>query len=165
MPKPVVCAVNGVAAGAGANLALACDIVLAARSASFIQAFARIGLVMDTGGSHFLPRLVGDARARYLLLTGDKVTAEQAAEWGLILRAVDDDKLMAEANALAQNLAKAPTRTLGLIKRALDASATNGLDAQLDLERDLQREAAKGEDYKEGIAAFLEKRAARFTGR
>ena len=126
---------------------------------------ARIGLVMDTGGSHFLPRLIGDARARYLLLTGDKVTAEQAAEWGLILKAVDDDKLMAEANALAQGLAKAPTRSLGLIKRALDASATNNLDAQLDLERDLQREAAKGEDYKEGIAAFLEKRAARFTGR
>ncbi len=165
MPKPVVCAVNGVAAGAGANLALACDIVLAARSASFIQAFARIGLVMDTGGSHFLPRLIGDARARYLLLTGDKVTAEQAAEWGLILKVVDDDKLMAEAGALAQNLAKAPTRSLGLIKRALDASATNSLDAQLDLERDLQREAAKGEDYKEGIAAFLEKRSARFTGR
>jgi 2-(1,2-epoxy-1,2-dihydrophenyl)acetyl-CoA isomerase len=165
MPKPVVCAVNGVAAGAGANIALSCDIVLAARSASFIQAFVKFGLVMDCGGSFFLPRLVGDARARALLLTGGTVTAEQAADWGLIWRCVDDDRLMQEANALAQSLARAPTRTIGLIKRALDQGATNGLDALLDLERDLQREAGRGEDYKEGIAAFLEKRPPRFAGK
>jgi 2-(1,2-epoxy-1,2-dihydrophenyl)acetyl-CoA isomerase len=165
LPKPVVCAVNGVAAGAGANLALACDIVVAARSASFIQAFARIGLVPDTGGTWFLPRLVGDARARGLMLLGEKITAEQAEQGGMIWCVFDDATLMEAARALAQRLAEAPTRALGLIKRALDASATNTLDAQLDLERDLQREAGAGEDYKEGVRAFLEKRPAKFTGR
>jgi 2-(1,2-epoxy-1,2-dihydrophenyl)acetyl-CoA isomerase len=164
LPKPVVCAVNGVAAGAGANLALACDIVIAARSASFIQAFARIGLVPDTGGSWFLPRRVGEARARALLLLGDKVGAEEAARWGMIWRVVDDAALMDEAAALARRLARAPTRALGLTKRALLASGANALDAQLDLERDLQREAGAGEDYREGVAAFLEKREPRFNG-
>jgi 2-(1,2-epoxy-1,2-dihydrophenyl)acetyl-CoA isomerase len=164
MSKPVVCAVNGVAAGAGANLALACDIVIAARSASFIQAFARIGLVPDTGGSWFLPRLVGEARARALLLLGDKVDAEEAARWGMIWRVVDDAVLMAEAGALARRLARAPTRTLGLIKRALLASGANSLDAQLDLERDLQREAGAGQDYREGVTAFFEKREPQFSG-
>jgi 2-(1,2-epoxy-1,2-dihydrophenyl)acetyl-CoA isomerase len=165
LPKPVVCAVNGVAAGAGANLALACDIVIAARSASFIQAFAKIGLVPDSGGSWFLPRLVGEARARALLLLGDKVGAEDAAQWGMIWRVVDDAALMAEARELARRLARAPTRALGLIKRALLESGANPLDAQLDLERDLQREAGVGEDYREGVTAFLEKREPQFTGR
>jgi 2-(1,2-epoxy-1,2-dihydrophenyl)acetyl-CoA isomerase len=163
--KPVVCAVNGVAAGAGANIALACDIVLAARSASFIQAFAGIGLVPDSGGTFFLPRLVGEARARGLALLGERLPAEQAAEWGLIWRCVDDEELPDEAGALAARLAEAPTRGLGLAKRALNASAANGLDAQLDLERDLQREAGRTEDYAEGVRAFLEKRPARFRGR
>jgi 2-(1,2-epoxy-1,2-dihydrophenyl)acetyl-CoA isomerase len=165
LPKPIVCAVNGVAAGAGANLALTCDIVVAARSASFIQAFARIGLVPDTGGTWLLPRLVGEARARGLMLLGEKITADEAKQGGMIWCVYDDDKLLDEARALARRLAAAPTRTLGLIKRALEASAGNTLDAQLDLERDLQREAAAGEDYKEGVRAFLEKRPPRFDGR
>lgn len=165
LPKPVVCAVNGVAAGAGANIALACDIVLAARSARFIQAFARIALVPDSGGTWFLPRLVGDVRARALALTGDAVPAEQAAAWGMIWRMVDDDALLAEAEALTARLAAAPTSALALIKQALDAAATNSLDAQLDLERDLQKRAGAGPDFREGVRAFLEKRPARFTGR
>ncbi len=165
LDRPVVCAVNGVAAGAGANLALACDIVLAARSASFIQAFCRIGLVPDSGGTWFLPRLVGDARARGLALLGDKLPAEQAAAWGLVWRVVEDGELMSEARALARRLADAPTRGLALIKRALDASWGHDLDAQLDLERDLQREAGRTEDYREGVRAFLEKRPPRFRGR
>lgn len=164
LEKPVVCAVNGVAAGAGANIALACDIVLAARSASFIQAFCKIGLVPDAGGSFFLPRLVGMARASALMLLGEKVTAEQAAQWGLIWRAVEDAALMAEAADLARHLARQPTRALGLIKRALNASFDNDLDRQLDLERDLQRMAADTNDYREGVAAFLEKRPAKFSG-
>ncbi len=163
--KPVVCAVNGVAAGAGANLALACDIVLAARSASFIQAFAAIGLVPDSGGTFFLPRLVGEARAKGLTLLGERLSAEQAAEWGLIWRCVDDEELPEEAGALAERLANGPTRGLGLAKRALNASWANGLDAQLDLERDLQREAGRTGDYAEGVRAFLEKRPASFQGR
>ena len=165
LEKPVVCAVNGVAAGAGANLALACDIVLAARSASFIQAFCRIGLVPDSGGTWFLPRLVGEARARGLALLGEKLSAEEAAAWGLIWRAVADEALLDEARGLARRLAEAPTRGLALIKRALDASWANDLDAQLDLERDLQREAGRTEDYREGVRAFLEKRQPRFRGR
>ena len=165
LPKPIVCAVNGVAAGAGANVALACDIVLAARSASFIQAFARIGLVPDSGGSWILPRLVGRARAMGLALLGDKLAAEDAADWGLVWKAVDDDKLMAEAGALARGLAAGPTRAYGLIKRALDDSETNTLDAQLDLERDLQRKAGLSEDYREGVAAFLAKRKPAFKGK
>jgi 2-(1,2-epoxy-1,2-dihydrophenyl)acetyl-CoA isomerase len=165
LPKPIVCAVNGVAAGAGANVALACDIVLAARSASFIQAFAKIGLVPDSGGTWFLPRLAGRARAMGLALLGDKLPAEDAASWGLIWKAVDDDKLMAEAGALARGLATGPTRAYGLIKRALDASETSTLDAQLDLERDLQRKAGLTADYREGVAAFMQKRKAQFKGK
>ena len=165
LEKPVVCAVNGIAAGAGANIALACDIVLAARSASFIQAFCRIGLVPDAGGSYVLPRLVGMARASALSLLGDTLPAEQAAQWGLIWRVVDDDKLMAEATALAQHLARQPTRALALIKQALNASFANTLDQQLDLERDLQASAAATADFREGIAAFIEKRPARFVGK
>ncbi|MDF1585770.1 2-(1,2-epoxy-1,2-dihydrophenyl)acetyl-CoA isomerase PaaG [Marinimicrococcus flavescens] len=164
LDRPVVCAVNGVAAGAGANVALACDIVLAARSASFIQAFCKIGLVPDSGGTFFLPRLVGDVRARGLALLGESLPAEKAAEWGLIWKAVDDERLEEEAMTLATHLASQPTRALGMIKRALDASAGNGLDAQLDLERDLQREAGRTEDYREGVRAFMEKRPARFGG-
>jgi 2-(1,2-epoxy-1,2-dihydrophenyl)acetyl-CoA isomerase len=165
LPRPVVCAVNGVAAGAGANIALNCDIVLAARSARFIQAFCKLGLVPDAGGTYALPRLVGAARARGLALLGEPLTAEQAEAWGLIWRAVDDDRLMAEATTLARHLATQPTRGLGLTKRALLASATNSLDPQLDLERDLQREAGRSEDYREGVAAFLAKRPAVFKGR
>ncbi len=164
LPKPIVCAVNGVAAGAGANFALACDIVLAARSASFIQAFARIGLIPDAGGTYFLPRLVGTARAMALAMTGERLAAEDAERWGLVWKVVDDDKLMDEAARLAQALASGPTRALGLIKRSLYASGANTLDAQLDLERDLQREAGLGRDYREGVAAFLEKRKALFSG-
>ena len=164
LEKPVICAVNGVAAGAGANLALACDIVLAARSARFIQAFCRIGLVPDSGGTYFLPRLIGEARARALALTGEVVSAEQALAWGLIWQVVEDDRLQAEAGAMAQRLAAGPTRGLGLIKRALNASFANDLDRQLDLERDLQREAGRTADYREGVAAFLAKRPAVFRG-
>jgi 2-(1,2-epoxy-1,2-dihydrophenyl)acetyl-CoA isomerase len=162
---PVVCAVNGVAAGAGANLALACDIVLAAKSASFIQAFSRIGLIPDVGGTWFLPRLAGAARARALAILGEPLSAERAAEWGLIWQAVDDDKLMAEAHSLAARLAKQATAGIALAKRALDAAETNTLDQQLDLERDLQDEAAHTPDYAEGVRAFVEKRAPVFTGR
>ena len=163
-PVPVVCAVNGVAAGAGANVALACDIVLAARSAKFIEAFAKIGLVPDCGGTWFLPRLVGEARARALAMTAAPVTAEQAAAWGMIWRMVEDDALMTEAEALTAHLATQPTHGLALTKRALAAAASNTLDAQLNLERDLQREAGATLDYAEGVRAFIEKRAPAFTG-
>jgi 2-(1,2-epoxy-1,2-dihydrophenyl)acetyl-CoA isomerase len=162
---PIVCAVNGVAAGAGANIALACDIVLAARSANFVQAFARIGLVPDCGGTWFLPRLVGMARARALALLADPVPAETAAEWGMIWQAVDDDRLLEEAHTLAARLAGQATATLGLIKRALDSAATHSLDRQLDVERDLQVRAAQSPDYAEGVRAFLEKRRPVFSGR
>jgi 2-(1,2-epoxy-1,2-dihydrophenyl)acetyl-CoA isomerase len=165
LKKPVIAAVNGPAAGAGANLALACDIVMAARSASFLQAFCRIGLVPDSGGTWFLPRLAGSARAMGMMLLGEPLPAEKAAQWGLIWKTVDDDKLMPEARALAERLAQGPTVGLGLIKEALNRSLENGLDAQLDLERDLQRVAATSADFREGVAAFLEKRRARFTGR
>jgi 2-(1,2-epoxy-1,2-dihydrophenyl)acetyl-CoA isomerase len=165
LEKPVVCAVNGVAAGAGANLALACDIVLAARSASFIQAFAKIGLVPDSGGTWSLPRLVGMARAKGLALMGDKLPADQAAEWGLIWQAVDDDALMDEAHKIASRLAQGPTKGLGLIKQALRDSLDNDLNTQLDLERDLQTQAGRTDDYREGVQAFLQKRAPAFKGR
>ena len=164
LPMPVIAAVNGVAAGAGANLALSCDIVLAARSARFIQAFVRIGLVPDSGGTWFLPRLVGEARARALAITGDPVSAEQAEAWGLIWKAVDDATLAEEAAKLTAHLASQPTHTIDLIKQAFAASATNSLDAQLDLEARLQQQAGRSADYTEGVAAFLEKRPPHFTG-
>ena len=156
LPKPVVCAVNGPAAGAGANLALACDIVLAAKSAQFLQAFARIGLIPDAGGTFILPRLVGEARARALMMLADPIGAEEAAAWGMIYRAVDDEDLMGEARTIAERLAAGPTHAFGLIKRALAASASASLDAQLDLERDLQREA--------GATGRICRRRARVSG-
>nr|WP_205524177.1 2-(1,2-epoxy-1,2-dihydrophenyl)acetyl-CoA isomerase PaaG [Rhodopseudomonas sp. WA056] len=165
LDKPVVCAVNGIAAGAGANIALSCDIVLAARSTKFIQSFAKIGLVPDSGGTWFLPRLIGDARARALAMLAEPIGAETAADWGLIWRAVDDDQLRTEAEKLTAHLATQPTQGLALIKQALAAAATNTLDAQLDLERDLQRKAGRTPDYAEGVDAFIAKRAPNFTGR
>lgn len=164
LPLPVVAAVNGIAAGAGANLALNCDLVVAGESASFIQAFTRIGLVPDCGGTWLLPRLVGAARARALALLAEPLTAAQAENWGLIYRAVPDDALAAEARALAGRLAAGPTAAYGMIKQALDASAGNDLASQLALEGQLQERAARGADFREGVAAFLEKRPARFTG-
>jgi len=165
LPKPVVCAVNGVAAGAGANIALACDIVLAARSASFVQSFSRLGLVPDSGGTYFLPRLVGSARAMGLALLGERLSAEEAERWGLIWKAVEDERLVEEATGIAQTLAAGPTKGYGLIKQAIQASAGNSLDAQLDLERDLQREAGFSEDYREGVAAFMQKRKPQYKGK
>lgn len=164
LPFPVVAAVNGVAAGAGANIALACDIVLAAKSATFVQAFSKIGLVPDSGGTWFLPRLVGPARARGLALLADPVPAEKAESWGLIWKCVPDDELIGAANELCMRFASGPTYGLSLIKRALDASETNDLRTQLDLERDLQRSAGSSPDYAEGVRAFMEKRAPKFTG-
>jgi 2-(1,2-epoxy-1,2-dihydrophenyl)acetyl-CoA isomerase len=165
LPFPVVAAVNGVAAGAGANIALACDIVVAARSATFIQSFARVGLIPDSGGTWILPRLVNDARARGLSLIAQELTAEKAASWGLIWQCVDDERLIYEARRICEHFSIAPTQGLALIKRALNASAGNSLDAQLDLERDLQREASLTPDYAEGVRAFMEKRKPKFTGR
>lgn len=165
LDRPIVAAVNGVAAGAGANIALACDIVIAARSAKFIQAFCKIGLVPDSAGTYTLPRLVGPARAAGLAMLGEAIDAETAAQWGLIWKSVDDDTLMTEADGLARHLATQPTRALGLIKRALNESENNDLDAQLDLEYELQRMAASTDDYAEGVAAFLAKRPPVFRGR
>ncbi|MGC5698689.1 2-(1,2-epoxy-1,2-dihydrophenyl)acetyl-CoA isomerase [Pseudomonas sp. NFXW11] len=165
LPLPVICAVNGVAAGAGANLPLACDLVLAARSASFIQAFCKLGLIPDSGGTWLLPRLVGMARAKSLALLGNRLSAEQAEQWGLIHQCVDDERLRDEALTLARHLASQPTYGLALIKRSLNASLHNSFDQQLDLERDLQRLAGRSEDYREGVEAFVEKRQPRFGGR
>lgn len=165
LPFPVVAAVNGVAAGAGCNIALACDIVLAAKSASFVQSFARVGLIPDSGGTWILPRLVGPARARGLALLAEPLPAEKAESWGLIWKAIDDDRLMNEAEILCAHFATAPTYGLSLIKRALDAAQTNDLDTQLDLERDFQRAAGLSPDYGEGVRAFMEKRKPNFTGR
>jgi 2-(1,2-epoxy-1,2-dihydrophenyl)acetyl-CoA isomerase len=165
LEKPVVCAVNGVAAGAGANLALACDIVLAAREANFIQAFARIGLIPDSSGTYFLPRLAGLARATGMMFLGDKIPADQAREWGLIWQVVDGAELMPKARDLARQLAQWPTRAFGLTKRALNASLSNDLNAQLDLEESLQREAGRTHDFAEGVRAFLAKRPPAFEGR
>ena len=162
---PVVCAVNGVAAGAGANLALACDIVLAGRSARFIQAFIKIGLVPDSGGTWLLPRLAGDARARGMAMLGAPVPAEQALAWGMIWQVVEDEQLMAEARSLTAHLATQPTAALAMMKRLFAAAATSTLDEQLDLERDTQRAAGRSPDFAEGVRAFMEKRPAVFTGR
>jgi 2-(1,2-epoxy-1,2-dihydrophenyl)acetyl-CoA isomerase len=165
LPFPVVAAVNGVAAGAGCNIALACDIVLAARSASFVQSFAKIGLVPDSGGTWILPRLVGPARARALALTAEPLPAETAEAWGMIWKAVDDGALIAEAEKLCAQFAAAPTLGLALIKRALDAAWDNDLETQLELEREFQREASLTPDYAEGVRAFMEKRKPVFSGR
>ena len=165
LEKPVVCAVNGVAAGAGANLALCCDVVLAAKSASFLQAFVNIGLVPDTGGTYFLPRLIGLPRAKALMMLGERISAEQALAFGLIWAVHEPERLMPEAEALAAKLAAMPTCALGLIKRATNASLSGNLDSQLDLERDLQVLAGRSHDYAEGVKAFQEKRKPKFLGR
>lgn len=164
MSKPIVCAVNGVAAGAGANIALCCDIVLAAQSARFIQAFSRIGLVPDSGGTWLLPRLIGEARAKALAMTGAPLDAETAASWGLVWKSVADDDLMTEAGSLTANLAAGATRGLSLTKQLIQDAADRPLDQHLNAERDAQRQAGRTEDYREGVAAFLEKRPARFSG-
>ncbi|MCP4636906.1 MAG: 2-(1,2-epoxy-1,2-dihydrophenyl)acetyl-CoA isomerase, partial [Methyloversatilis sp.] len=155
LEKPVICAVNGVAAGAGANIALSCDIVIAAESAKFIQSFCNVGLVPDSGGTWTLPRLAGRARALGMALLGERISARQAEEWGLIWKCVADEALMSTAEQMARHLATQPTHGLGLIKRAILASSDNSLDDQLDLERDLQRLAGRSEDYREGVSAFM----------
>ncbi len=165
LKKPVIAAVNGPAAGAGMSLALACDIVIAAQSATFIQAFTRIALIPDAGSTFFLPRLIGIARAKGLTLLAEPLGAAQAEAWGLIWKAVPDDMLMAEATTLARKLAQGPTFALGLTKTAIDASLENDLDSQLALERDFQQAASGGQDFREGVTAFLEKRPARFAGK
>jgi 2-(1,2-epoxy-1,2-dihydrophenyl)acetyl-CoA isomerase len=162
--KPVVCAVNGVAAGAGANIALACDIVFSAKSAAYIQAFSKIGLVPDSGGTFFLPRLIGFQKASALMMLGDKVTAEEALQLGMLYKVIDDEALQETAMACATKLAAMPTKGLGLTKRALNAAMQNDLSAQLDLEEQLQTEAGQTHDYNEGVAAFLEKRKPQFKG-
>jgi len=165
LEKPVVCAVNGVAAGAGANLAFACDIVFASRDASFIQSFAKIGVIPDSGGTFILPRIVGLQRATALTMLAEKITAEQAEEWGLVYRVVEPPALVDVTFTVAAQLATQPTRGLGLIKRAFNRSLGVDLDKQLDYEEELQREAGRTADYAEGVRAFLEKRKPRFEGR
>jgi 2-(1,2-epoxy-1,2-dihydrophenyl)acetyl-CoA isomerase len=165
LPKPIVARVSGIAAGAGASLALACDLVIAARSASFLQAFVNIGLVPDSGSTWFLPQRVGQARALGLAMLGERLPAEKAEQWGLIWKCVDDEALDGEVETLAGRLASMPTRALAAIKQSTDAALTNTLDAQLDLERDLQRELGASHDYSEGVNAFLQKRRPEFTGK
>jgi 2-(1,2-epoxy-1,2-dihydrophenyl)acetyl-CoA isomerase len=164
MEKPVICAVNGVAAGAGANIAFACDIVIAARSASFIESFCKLGLIPDSGGSWILPRLVGMARAKGLAMLGPKIKAEQALAWGMIWQCVDDEELMPTALGLAEEMATQPTRGFAFTKQAFAASTTNTLEQQLELEKELMRAAGKTHDYKEGVSAFLEKRSPNYKG-
>lgn len=165
MPKPVICAVNGVAAGAGANIALACDLVIAARSASFIQAFSKIGLIPDSAGTYFLPQLVGTARAMGLALLAEKLPAERAAEWGMIWQCVDDADLAATVAHTARQLANGPTLSYARLKQAIYTASLNTLEEQLDLERDFQRELGYSADYREGVAAFMAKRAPQFLGK
>jgi 2-(1,2-epoxy-1,2-dihydrophenyl)acetyl-CoA isomerase len=165
MPMPTIAAVNGVAAGAGANIPFSCDLVFAAKSANFIQSFAKLGLVPDCGGTWWLPRLVGPARAMGLALLGDKLSAAQAADWGLIWRCVDDDQLIPIVSTVARQLAAGPTRGFVRTRQAIDAAMLSRLEIALDLERDYQRELGRSADYREGVSAFIEKRAARFTGK
>jgi 2-(1,2-epoxy-1,2-dihydrophenyl)acetyl-CoA isomerase len=165
LPKPVIAKVRGIAAGAGANLALACDLVVAGRSASFLQAFVNIGLLPDSGGTWLLPHTVGRARALGLAMLGEKLPAETAERWGMIWKVVDDDALDAEVDAIAARLAKMPTRAIAAVKHAVGHASTADLDAQLDLERDLQSQLGASHDYGEGVNAFLQKRAPRFEGR
>jgi len=164
LPMPVICAVNGVAAGAGANLALACDIVLAAKSASFVEVFCKLGLIPDTGGTYFLPRLVGGARAMGMAMLGEKLTAEKAESWGLIWKCVADEDLIAETQALARHFSTAPTKGLAFTKQALYASPSNTLQQQLTLECGMMSELGNSDDYREGVAAFMAKRAPAFKG-
>jgi len=165
LPQPVIAQVNGVAAGAGANIALACDMVIAAKSAKFIQSFSALGLIPDSGGSWHLPRLVGQARALGLALTGDPLPAEKAAEWGLIWKAVEHEKLDAEVQAVAAKLASLPPLGLAAIKQIIRTTGNRTLDEELDLQRDEMRRLGFTHDYREGVAAFLEKRPAKFEGR
>src|SRR5881394_1326063 len=164
LPQPVIARVNGVAAGAGANIALACDIVVAAKSAKFIQSFSAIGLIPDSGGTWVLPRLVGQARALGLALTGEPLPAEKAAEWGMIWKAVDDDALDAEVDSIAARLASLPPLGVAAIKQIIRTTSSRTLDEELDLQRDEMRRLGFTHDYREGVAAFLEKRPARFEG-
>ncbi|MGY0217499.1 2-(1,2-epoxy-1,2-dihydrophenyl)acetyl-CoA isomerase PaaG [Endozoicomonadaceae bacterium StTr2] len=164
LDKPVIAAVNGVAAGAGASIALACDIVLAARSASFVQAFCKIGLVPDSGGTWNLPRALGLPRAKTLALLGDKLPAEQAESWGMIWRCVDNEQLMPETIAMAEHLATQPTKGLAMIKKLLNESFSNPLHQQLELEKEAMRMLGQSHDYREGVAAFMEKRKPAFKG-
>ncbi|CDG81300.1 2-(1,2-epoxy-1,2-dihydrophenyl)acetyl-CoA isomerase PaaG [Janthinobacterium agaricidamnosum] len=165
LPMPVICAVNGVAAGAGANLALACDIVLAAKSASFVEVFCKLGLIPDTGGTYFLPRLIGSARAMGLAMLGEKLTAERAESWGLIWKCVDDGQLADETDKLARHFASAPTKGLAFTRKALQASGANTLAQQLALEAAMMSELGNSDDYREGVAAFIEKRPPQFKGK
>jgi 2-(1,2-epoxy-1,2-dihydrophenyl)acetyl-CoA isomerase len=164
LPIPVICAVNGVAAGAGANLALACDIVIAAKSASFIEAFCKLGLIPDTGGTFHLPRLIGNARATGLAMLGEKLSAERAEQWGLIWQCVPDAGLMDDVMAMAEHFAVAPTKGLAFTKKAFQQSWHNTLPQQLQLEADMMRELGYSHDYQEGVRAFVEKRPAHFKG-
>ncbi|MDP4636543.1 MAG: enoyl-CoA hydratase-related protein [Crocinitomicaceae bacterium] len=165
LEKPVIAAVNGVAAGAGANIALACDIVIAKKSASFIQAFSKIGLIPDSGGTYFLPRLIGMQKAIALMMTGEKVSADEAERMNMIYKVYEEEQFEEEALKLAENLASMPTRGLGLTKKAVNLGLFNSLEDQLDLEEQLQTEAGETDDFTEGVNAFIQKRPAIFKGR